>query len=121
MYPVIRDLVSPESPMDKTLVEIVAALKQHYEPVTLVIAERFNFHHRSQQQGESVSEVSAELKRLSLNCKFGAYSDEALQDRLVCGLKSEATQKYLTFKRALEIAHSNKTDNQVLNKACCHA
>ncbi len=76
MYAVIRDLVSPEGPMDKTLVEIVTALNQHYKPVTFVIAERFYFHRRSQQQGESVSEFSAELKRLSLNCKFGAHLDE---------------------------------------------
>ena len=57
--------------------------------MTLVIAERFNFHRRYQQQGESVSEFAAELKKQSLNCKFETHLDEALRDRLVCGLRSE--------------------------------
>ena len=115
VYAVLRDLVSPDNPKDKDLTELVSVLKQHYEPVPLVIAERFNFHRRCQQHGESVSEFVAELKRLSLHCKFGAYLNEALRDRLVCGLRSEATQKKLltesdlTFKRALEIAQSNET------------
>jgi len=114
-YAVLRDLVSPDNLKDKTLEQLAAVLKQHYEPVTLVIAERFNFHRRYQQQGESVSEFAAELKKLSLNCKFGTHLDEALRDRLVCGLRSEGTQKKLlteadlTFKRALEIAQSNET------------
>ncbi len=36
-YAVLRDLVSPESPRDKTILELAAVLKQHYEPVPLVI------------------------------------------------------------------------------------
>ena len=83
-YAVLRDLVLPDDPKDKTFDELVAVLKQHYEPVPLVIAERFNFHRRYQQPSESVSEFAAELKKLSLHCKFGAYLDEALRDRLVC-------------------------------------
>ncbi len=114
-YAVLRDLFSPENPRDKTILELAAVLKQHYEPVPLVIAERFNFHRRCQQHGESVSEFVADLKRLSLHCSFGAFLDEALRDRLVCGLRSEATQKRLlteaelTFKKAVEIAQSNQT------------
>ena len=50
-------------------------LKQHYEPVTLVIAEWFTFHRRCQQPGESVAEFAAELKKLS---KFGIYLDDSL-------------------------------------------
>lgn len=62
-----------------------------------------------------MSEFAAELKKLSLNRKFGMHLDETLRDRLVCGLRSEGTQKKLlteadlTFKRALEIAQSNET------------
>ncbi len=113
-YAVLRDLVSPESPRDKTILELAVVLKQHYEPVPLVIAERFNFHRCCQQHRKSVSEFVADLKRLSLHCSFGAYLDEALRDRLVCGLRSEATQKRLlteaelTFKKAVEIAQRTK-------------
>ena len=57
----------------------------------------------------------AELNKMSLNCKFGTYLDNALCGRLVCGLHSEATQKKLlieknlTFKKALDVAQNNKT------------
>ena len=52
----------------------------------------------------------AELRRLATNCKFGAYLDEAMRDRLVCGLRDEDAQKRLlseedlTFARATEMA-----------------
>ena len=35
----------------------------------------------------------AELRQLATHCKFGAYLDDALRNRFVCGLRSEATQK----------------------------
>ena len=47
---------------------------------------------------------------MSSHCQFKDHLDEALRDRLVCGLRSEASQKKLvteselTFQRALEIA-----------------
>lgn len=52
----------------------------------------------------------AELRRLAASCAFEAYLEEALRDRLVCGLKSEAIQKCLlaeaspSLARVLEIA-----------------
>ena len=54
----------------------------------------------------------AELRRLATHCAFEAYLEEALRDRLVCGLRSESTQKRLlseadlTLAWAVEIAQS---------------
>ena len=54
----------------------------------------------------------AELRRLATHCAFEAYLEEALRDRLVCGLRSENTQKRLlskadlTLPRAVEVAQS---------------
>ena len=61
---------------DKTLDEIVDVLTKHYEPKTLVIAERFQFHRRNQAVGESVVEYVAGLRRLTrhsqlVRCVFG--------------------------------------------------
>jgi len=75
-----------------------------------VVEERFHFHRRSQAVGENIAEYVAELRRLSTDCQFGAYLEEALRDRLVCGICSEAiqrrllTQSELTFDEALKIA-----------------
>ena len=43
-YSLLRSLVTPESPKDKTFVQLIAVLKKHFEPKPLVIVERFNFH-----------------------------------------------------------------------------
>ena len=45
----------------------------------------------------------AELRRLSTHCKFGAFLDEALRDRLVCGLRSESIQKKLLTEADLTL------------------
>ncbi len=76
----------------------------------MTIAERFRFHRRSQGVGESIVEYVAELRKLSTNCEFGDYLDQALRDRFICGLKGEAIQRRLltkselTFARAAEVA-----------------
>ena len=76
-FAVLCDLVSPDNSKDNSLDQLVEVLKQHYNPVKLVIAEQFTFHRRCQQPGESIAEFAAELKKLSLNCKFGTYLDDA--------------------------------------------
>ena len=106
----LRNLLAPEKPSTKTMAQLSTALRQYFEPKKLVIAERFHFHKRSQAVGETLTEYVAELRRLSTDCEFGAYLNEALRDRFVCGLKSESIQRKLlsesalTFARALEIA-----------------
>ena len=87
-YTLLRGLVAPAAPKDKTLEELKASLTNHFKPKTLVIAERFRFYRRTQIVGESVAEfVLAALRKLSIHCKFGDFLDEALRDRLVCGLR----------------------------------
>ena len=109
-YSLLRNLVSPALPQDKTFEQLVAILKSHFEPKPLIIAERFHFHRRSQAMEESIGEYLAELRRLSTHCSFGDYLEQALRDRLVCGIRSENIQKRLlaeaelTLKRAVEIA-----------------
>lgn len=86
MYSLLRSLVAPSLPQEKSYEELLAVLKKHFEPKPLVITERFHFHCRTQAVGESISEYMAELRRLTTHCQFITYLDEALRDRLVCGL-----------------------------------
>ena len=78
----------------------------------MIIAERFHFHRRNQGSGESIATYVAELRRLASKCEFKAYLEEALRDRLVCGLLSETIQRALqaeadlTLQRAIEVAQS---------------
>jgi len=100
-YTLLRNLLSPEKPSAKTLAELTAVLKKHFAPKRVVVAERFRFYRREQAVGESVADYEAELRRLATHCDFGEYLDQALRDRLVCGLRSEATQKHLLSKSDL--------------------
>ena len=109
-YGLLRSLLAPVNPKDKSLVELTQALRSHFQPKRNVIAERFRFHRRNRMAGESVAQFVAELRQLAARCDFGQFLTEALRDRLVCGLRSEPTQRKLlreggalTLKRAIEI------------------
>lgn len=111
-FNLLRSLVQPEKPGDKDYNDIVKILKNHFAPKPLIIAERFRFHKRNQEDGESVSQFVAVLKQLSEYCEFGNSLSDTLRDRLVCGLRSEAIQKRLlteanlTLDKAVEISIS---------------
>ena len=110
-YSLLRNLVSPAKPADKSYDDLVKAMKDHLRPKRIVIAERFKFHRRSQNESETVAQYVAELRRLTEHCEFKDYLEEALRDRLVCGLKSETIQRKLLteanldLKKAYDIAH----------------
>lgn len=92
--------------------QLTEALLAHYQPKPLVIAERFRFQKRNQNEGESVSDYVVALRQLSKHCEYGDHLNEALRDCLVSGLASESiqrkllTERDLTFARACEIARS---------------
>ena len=56
----------------------------------------------------------AEFHRLSQQCRFDAYLDQALRDRLVWGLQNESTQRGflseadLTLAKAMDIAQGRE-------------
>ena len=54
-YQVIRNLVAPDKPTEKTFDQIVKVVKGHYQPTPSVIVQRFKFNTRSQKPGESIS------------------------------------------------------------------
>lgn len=109
-YSVLRDLLAPTLPKEVSYETLVTTLKKHYEPNIVVIAERFRFHRCCQESDMSIAEFLAEIRHLATHCEFGNYLDEALRDRLVCGLRSDAIQKKLltevnlTLSMAVEIA-----------------
>ncbi|XP_077863646.1 uncharacterized protein LOC144348016 [Saccoglossus kowalevskii] len=110
MYALLRNLLSPDRPTDKTFDQVVDILEKHLSPKPLIIAERFRFFKRDQHVGESVNSYVAEFRRLAKSCDFGNYLNDALRDRLVCGLRMDAIQKRLlredkiALNTAIEIA-----------------
>ncbi|XP_057202332.1 uncharacterized protein K02A2.6 [Triplophysa rosa] len=114
-YALLRSLTAPVKPAELSFDNIVKVMQEHLAPKPLLIAERFRFHKRNQNEGESIAAYVAELKKLSEHCQFGDGLNDALRDRLVCGIVNESTQKRLlteadlTFKCAVEIAVAMET------------
>ena len=69
MHTVLRNLLAPELLIKKSYEELVGAMKCHYGPKPLVIAE---FYYYNQAHGETVSSFVAELRRLMIHCEIGA-------------------------------------------------
>ena len=91
-YALLSSLLAPAKPGDKPFEVLSETLLRHFDPKPLVIAERFHFHRRNQASSESISEYVAELRRLATHCEFGDYLEQALRDRLVCGIRHENTE-----------------------------
>ncbi|KAL5477033.1 hypothetical protein EMCRGX_G023772 [Ephydatia muelleri] len=112
VYQVIRNLVAPEKPADKSFSELVKLVRDHYCPPPSVTVQRYNFNSRTQKEGETVSQFVAELRRLSEHCDFKATLDDMLRDRIVCGVRNSSVQRRLlaesglTFKKAFELVQS---------------
>ena len=118
-YKLLKSLFAPEKPNTKTFDELVNVFQRHYKPKPLIIAERFRFYKRQQQ--EAVASFSVALRQLSSSCEFGAFLPEALRDQFVCGLSNQGIQRKslaeanLTLDRALQLATamSMATENTV--------
>ena len=102
-YALLSSLLAPEKPGDKSFTVLKDTLLRHFDPKPLVITERFHFHRRNEVSSESISEYVAELRQLATHCEFGNYLEQALRDRLVCGIHHESTQKRLLSESNLSL------------------
>ena len=59
-FKLVRSLIHPLEPKDKSYDEIIAAMRQHFEPQPSEILQRFKFHTRSRKSGETVAEFVSE-------------------------------------------------------------
>jgi transposase InsO family protein len=113
-YALLRNLLSPQKPTDKTFEQIIGILKNHYAPTPSVSVQRYKFYSRNKRKDESVAEFVSELRKLAENCQFGETLEDMLRDRLVCGINDDSVQrrlfieKDLNFAKALSIAQSQE-------------
>ena len=91
----LTNLVAPRKPGELSYKQICEQLQKHFSPKPVKIAERFRFYNRRQLAEETAADYLAELRKLVMHCEFGEFLEDALCDRLVCGLKDEGTQRRL--------------------------
>ena len=90
IYALLRDLLAPEKPQDKSVVALCETLRKRYKLKPVIIAECFHFYRHDQASGKSILKYLAELRRLAIHCQFGQYLDEALCDCLCVGSEAVA-------------------------------
>ena len=84
-------------------------IEKHFDLKPPLIAKRFKFHKRDQLPGESLADYIAELYHLMTHCAFGEYLEDALQNRLFCGLRSEGAQRRLLVTKNLTLPEAMET------------
>lgn len=105
-YAILRKLTTPNKPSEKTYADIKKYLGDYFSPVPLEMSERHRFYKRLQREGESANEYMAELRRLSQNCNFGSFLDQALRDKFVCGLRYVQVQQRLLTAKKVTLEHA---------------
>jgi len=95
-FKLMRSLIHSLEPEDKSYDELIAAMRQHFEPQPSEIRpmQLFKFHTRSRKSGETVAEFVSELRAIAKDCNFGNQEqlELMLRDRIVCGIANEKVQ-----------------------------
>ena len=63
-YSLIRNLLSPAKPGGKSYDDLVNLLKEHFNPKSNEIVQRFKLFSRARQSGETVLEYVAALRKI---------------------------------------------------------
>ena len=102
-YSLLKNLLNPVLPVTRTYEQLAETLKNHLCPEPIIIAERYKFYEAKQEKGESLSQYIARLRKLAERCNFGAFLEDALRDKYVCGLESNSIRKMLLAKKKLTL------------------
>ncbi|KAG8137290.1 hypothetical protein E2320_004538 [Naja naja] len=92
-------------------------LQTHYVPKPSQIAHQHAFHHRNHAEGESMNKYIAALQKAALQSEFRDL-DDALLDRVVCGVRDVKLQwcffakTDLTLQMVLDKAQAAEMSNQ---------
>ena len=121
-YKLLRSLLAPAKPKEKTYDELVAKLTEHYSPTPSEVMQRFRFNSRVRKTGESVSAYVADLRRLTEGCNYGDTLEKMIRDRIVWGINDKNIQNKLlrvtnlTYAKALTVAQSFETADKNLEE-----
>ena len=91
-YQLIRNLVIPHKPANKSFKQLIDLVQAHYSPSHSVIVQRLAFNKRVQREGETAAEFVAELRKLSEQCQFGGFPQwDVAQSTCVWGQRRESS------------------------------
>ena len=83
--------------------KLIEAFENHCIGELNEVYERYIFHRRQQEPGESFDVFVGDLRRLAKTCEYGAVEESAIRDRIVLGIRDDATRKKLLQTRKLDL------------------
>jgi len=86
--------------------KIVEAFERHCVGEVNETYERYLFNRRVQETSEAFDTFVADLRRMSRSCAYGDLEDSILRDRIVIGIRDDATRKKLLQVRKLDLKHA---------------
>lgn len=127
-YALMKDLLAPAKPTDKSYDALTTLLKEHYKPKAGVIISRYKFYTHRRREDQAISSYVAELRHLAEPCDFGASLESMLRDFFVMGIQDSAILKKLlaegdtlTLSRAIKIAQACVTTEDNLREISSHS
>jgi len=83
--------------------KIILAFNKHCLGEANITYERFMFHQRVQQPGESFDDFLADVRKLARTCEFEQLEDSLIRDRIVVGIRDEPTRRRLLQVKKLSL------------------
>jgi hypothetical protein len=104
-----------ETGVDKKKIDVITtAFKAFCVGNVNVTYERYVFNKRTQENGESFDIFLGDLRRMARSCQFEGVCDSMIRDRIVVGVRDDATrhkllqQRDLTLARAIDICKASE-------------
>ena len=84
--------------------KLIDAFEKHCIGEINEVYERYIFHRRQQEPGEPFDTFLGDLRRLAKTCGYGTVEESTIRDRIVLGIRDDATRKKLLQTRTLDLA-----------------
>lgn len=92
-------------PLDaKKTKPVLDSFTTYFEPLKCDVFDRFRFHKRHQQQGESFDSWLVELRSMATDCNYVIQTDSILRDQIVLVVASDLVREKLPYERGITLA-----------------
>ena len=108
IFALASSLLAPTDVASAEYEKMLELLKGHFKPRTIIIYERFKFYQCNQEQGETIADFVARLRKLAQSCNFEDFLELALRDRFVMGISNSTSQQLLLAEEVLSLEKAVK-------------
>lgn len=102
-YDVYRAMHFDSEEDRKKIESIIAGFEAFCVGAVNTTYERYRFNQRTQNVGERFDVYLGEIRRMAKSCNFAAVENSMLRDRIVVGIKDDATRRKLLQVRELTL------------------